>query len=213
MNILLFSLIAAAASLAYGAILIVHVLRKPQGDEKMIAISVAIRQGASAYLSRQNKVVAIVGIIVAVALGFFVDWTTAIGFVVGALASMLAGFVGMFVAVRGNVRVAEAAKSGIKEAFNLAFRGGAVTGFFVAGLALLSVTVFYWITGDVHSLIGLGFGGSLISVFARLGGGIFTKGADVGADLVGKVEAGIPEDDPRKPASNAHKIGHKITPS
>src|SRR3989338_771572 len=191
MNILLFSLIAAAASLAYGAILIVHVLSKPQGDEKMIAISAAIREGASAYLTRQNKVVAIVGIIVAIALGIFLDGTTAIGFVVGALASMLAGWIGMFVAVRGNVRVAEAAKSGIKQAFNLAFRGGAVTGFMVGGLALLSVTLFYWATKDVSSLVGLGFGGSLISVFARLGGGIFTKGADVGADLVGKVEAGI----------------------
>ena len=210
MNILLFSLIASVASLAYGAILISHVLKKPQGDEKMKAISAAIREGASAYLTRQNKVVAIVGIIVAIALGIFLDWTTAIGFVVGALASMLAGYIGMFVAVRGNVRVAEAAKSGIKQAFNLAFRGGAVTGFMVAGLALLSVTLFYWATKDVSSLVGLGFGGSLISVFARLGGGIFTKGADVGADLVGKVEAGIPEDDPRNPATIADNVGDNV---
>ena len=210
MNILLFSLIASLASITYGAILIVHVLKKPQGDEKMRAISRAIREGASAYLKRQNKVVAIVGIIVAILLFVFLDKTIAIGFVVGAIASMLAGYVGMFVAVRGNVRVAEAAKTGIKEAFNLAFRGGAVTGFFVAGLALLSVTLFYWMTGDVKSLIGLGFGGSLISVFARLGGGIFTKGADVGADLVGKVEAGIPEDDPRNPATIADNVGDNV---
>ncbi|MEK7582921.1 MAG: sodium-translocating pyrophosphatase [Patescibacteria group bacterium] len=210
MNILYYPLIASVASLAYGAILIAQVLKKPQGDEKMKEISAAIREGASAYLKRQNRVVAIVGIIVAIALYIFLDTTTAIGFVVGALASMLAGYVGMFVAVRANVRVAEAAKSGIKQAFNLAFRGGAVTGFFVAGLALLSVTLFYWITGDVKSLIGLGFGGSLISVFARLGGGIFTKGADVGADLVGKVEAGIPEDDPRNPATIADNVGDNV---
>ena len=210
MNTLLFAVIASVVSLAYGAILIVHVLKKPQGDEKMRAISQAIREGASAYLKRQNTVVAVVGIVIAILLAIFLDTTTAIGFVVGAIASMLAGYVGMFVAVRGNVRVAEAAKSGIIPAFNLAFRGGAVTGFFVAGLALLSVTIFYWITKDVHSLIGLGFGGSLISVFARLGGGIFTKGADVGADLVGKVEAGIPEDDPRNPATIADNVGDNV---
>lgn len=210
MNILLFPLIAALVSLAYGAVLISYVLKKEQGDEKMRAISAAIREGASAYLKRQNKVVAMVGVIVAALLWWRLGSLIAIGFVVGAVASMLAGYVGMFVAVRANVRVAEAAKSGIKQAFNLAFRGGAVTGFFVAGLALLSVTVFYWITGDVKALVGLGFGGSLISVFARLGGGIFTKGADVGADLVGKVEAGIPEDDPRNPATIADNVGDNV---
>ena len=210
MSILIFSLIASLVALAYGGILISHVLKQPQGDEKMRAISQAIREGANAYLKRQNRVVAIVGIVIAVLLFVFLDKTTAVGFIVGAVASMLAGFVGMFVAVRANVRVAEAAKSGIKPAFNLAFRGGAVTGFFVAGLALLSVTVFYWVTGDVKALIGLGFGGSLISVFARLGGGIFTKGADVGADLVGKVEAGIPEDDPRNPATIADNVGDNV---
>ncbi len=210
MNILYYPLITSVVSLAYGAILIAQVLKKPQGDEKMKEISMAIREGASAYLKRQNSVVAMVGIAIAIALYFLLDSTTAIGFVVGAVASMLAGYVGMFVAVRANVRVAEAAKSGITQAFNLAFRGGAVTGFFVAGLALLSVTLFYWYTGDVKPLIGLGFGGSLISVFARLGGGIFTKGADVGADLVGKVEAGIPEDDPRNPATIADNVGDNV---
>ena len=210
MNILTFSLIASVVSLAYGAILIVYVLKKPQGDEKMKSISLAIREGAGAYLKRQNRVVAVVGVIIAALLWWKLGSTLAIGFVIGAVASMFAGFVGMFVAVRANVRVAEAAKSGIKQAFNLAFRGGAVTGFFVAGLALLSVTVFYWITDDVKALIGLGFGGSLISVFARLGGGIFTKGADVGADLVGKVEAGIPEDDPRNPATIADNVGDNV---
>lgn len=162
MNILYYPLITSVVSLAYGAILIAQVLKKPQGDEKMKEISMAIREGASAYLKRQNSVVAMVGIAIAIALYFLLDSTTAIGFVVGAVASMLAGYVGMFVAVRANVRVAEAAKSGITQAFNLAFRGGAVTGFFVAGLALLSVTLFYWYTGDVKPLIGLGFGGSLI---------------------------------------------------
>ncbi len=207
---LIFALIASLASLAFGAVLVSHVLKKSQGDEKMIAISVAIREGANAYLARQNKVVSIVGIIIALLLWWGLGGVMAIGFVIGALASMFAGFVGMYVAVRANVRVAQAAKTGIIDAFNLAFRGGAVTGFVVAGLALLSVTVFYWITGDVKALVGLSFGGSLISVFARLGGGIFTKGADVGADLVGKVEAGIPEDDPRNPATIADNVGDNV---
>ncbi len=209
-NILWFSVIASVGALIYGIVLMFHVLGKPQGDEKMVAISKAIREGANAYLRRQNKIIALVGVIIAVVIDFTLGHPMASGFIIGALASALAGYIGMFVAVRANVRVAEAAKSGIKNAFNLAFRGGAVTGFVVAGLALLSVTVFFWYTGDVKSLIGLGFGGSLISVFARLGGGIFTKGADVGADLVGKVEAGIPEDDPRNPAVIADLLGDNV---
>lgn len=210
MNVLLFSLLSAIAALVYGAVLIWQVMKQPQGDEKMRSISQAIQEGAGAYLKRQNKIVALVGVVVALVMYFFVGHVAAYGFVAGALASALAGYIGMFVAVRANVRVAEAAKSGISKAFGLAFKGGAVTGFFVVGLALLLLTAFYWITGDVKALIGLGFGGSLISVFGRLGGGIFTKGADVGADLVGKVEAGIPEDDPRNPAVIADNVGDNV---
>ncbi len=210
MSIFLFAFIASVAALAYGVFLIMQVLRQPQGDAKMIAISQAIREGAGAYLKRQNRIIAIVGALVTVLLYFAVSPVTAYGFALGAFTSALAGYVGMFVAVRANVRVAEGAKSGISQAFNLAFKGGAVTGFFVVGLALLSTTIFYWLTGDVVSLVGLSFGGSLISVFGRLGGGIFTKGADVGADLVGKVEAGIPEDDPRNPAVIADNVGDNV---
>lgn len=210
MNILTISIIVGAVSVAYGFALIRYIMGKGEGDDKMRAIAEAIREGARAYLRRQNKVVAIVGLVIAIAIYAFLDHTVAIGFVVGAVASSLAGYIGMYVAVRANVRVAEAAKSGISPAFSLAFKGGSVTGFVVAGLALLSVAVFYAITSDIHALVGLGFGGSLISVFARLGGGIFTKGADVGADLVGKVEAGIPEDDPRNPAVIADLLGDNV---
>ncbi|MBI4158425.1 MAG: sodium-translocating pyrophosphatase [Candidatus Yanofskybacteria bacterium] len=210
MNILLFSLLASVASLGYGAFLIWQVLAKPQGDEKMREIQKAIQEGASAYLSRQNKTVFWVGLAAVLVLWYWLGTVLAIGFVVGAIASALAGYIGMMVAVRANVRVAEEAKHGLARAFGLAFKGGAVTGFFVVGLALLSLTLFYWWAGEVKALIGLGFGASLISVFARLGGGIFTKGADVGADLVGKVEAGIPEDDPRNPAVIADNVGDNV---
>ncbi len=210
MSTLPFALLASCVALLYGAYLILGVLREPQGDQKMRDIASAIQQGAGAYLRRQNKVVFGVGIVIAILLLVYIDRITAFGFVAGAFASALAGYIGMFVAVRANVRVAEAAKGGISKAFDLAFRGGSVTGFFVAGLALLLLTLFYRATGDAGALIGLGFGGSLISVFARLGGGIFTKAADVGADLVGKVEAGIPEDDPRNPAVIADNVGDNV---
>jgi len=210
MSILLFSLLASIASLGYGAFLTWQVLAKPQGDEKMREIQRAIQEGASAYLTRQNKTVFWVGLAAVLVLWYWLGPTLATGFVVGAVASAFAGYIGMMVAVRANVRVTEEAKHGLARAFGLAFKGGAVTGFFVVGLALLSLTLFYWWAQDARALIGLGFGASLISVFARLGGGIFTKGADVGADLVGKVEAGIPEDDPRNPAVIADNVGDNV---
>ena len=210
MNILLFSLVSSVVAILYGLFLMWQVLRKPTGDEKMRFIARAIQEGAWAYLKREFVIVLGVGVVLALVLWRLIDAWTAVGFVVGAVASLLAGYIGMFVAVKSNVRVAEAAKKGIKEAFNLSFKGGSVTGFLVAGLALFSLTFFYWWAGGVKPLVGLAFGGSLVSVFARLGGGIFTKGADVGADLVGKVEAGIPEDDPRNPAVTADNVGDNV---
>ncbi|MEK7659334.1 MAG: V-type H(+)-translocating pyrophosphatase [Patescibacteria group bacterium] len=210
MNILLISLLASLASLAYGAFLIWLVLKKSPGDEKMREIQKAIQEGASAYLKRQNRTVFFVGLAAVLILWKWLGAVTAIGFAVGAITSALAGYIGMMVAVRANARVAEEAKHDLAPAFNLAFKGGAVTGFFVVGLALFSLTLFYWWSQDIKALIGLGFGASLISVFARLGGGIFTKGADVGADLVGKIETGIPEDDPRNPAVIADLVGDNV---
>ena len=211
MSTLLLALLASVASLAYGVFLIWGVLKKSPGDEKMVAIQKAIQEGAAAYLGRQNKTVLWVGIPAALVMWKALGFPIAVGFVVGAVASAVAGYIGMMVAVRANARVANEAKLGLKRAFAMGFKGGAVTGFFVVGLALLSLTLFYWWSGDVKALIGLGFGASLISIFARLGGGIFTKGADVGADLVGKVEHGIPEDDPRNPAVVADLVGDNVS--
>jgi K(+)-stimulated pyrophosphate-energized sodium pump len=214
MSILELSLVASLVSLAYGAFLIVGVLKKSPGNGEMQSIQKAIQEGASAYLRRQNMTVFWVGfwvgLVIVIGLYFWLGHLMAIGFIVGAVASALAGYIGMMVAVRANVRVAEEARHGMARAFGLAYKGGAVTGFFVVGLALLSLTVFYWITKDVNALVGLAFGSSLISVFARLGGGIFTKGADVGADIVGKVEAGIPEDSPKNPAVIADNVGDNV---
>lgn len=207
---LAFPIVISLVAIAYSLWLRVETLRNPKGSGLMIEIADAIKQGSRAYLRRQNRTVTLVAVIVAIPLWYFLDATTMIGFLVGAASSAAAGYLGMMTAVEANVRTAEGAKKGLRQAFDIAYAGGAVTGFLVAGLALFSVSIFYWFTNDVGALVGLAFGGSLISVFARLGGGIYTKGADVGADLVGKVESGIPEDDPRNPAVIADNVGDNV---
>lgn len=208
LNILIWA--GAAAATLYGAFLSYTILKLPTGNDKMRAIASAIQEGATAYLTRQYMVVALVALVVAALVYQFISLNSALGFIVGAFFSALAGLFGMLIAVRANIRCAEAAKKGLGAAFGVAFKGGAVTGFLVVGLALGVIYGFYQLTNDIPALVSLGFGASLISVFARLGGGIYTKGADVGGDMVGKVEAGIPEDDPRNPAVIADLVGDNV---